>query len=120
MEPSEQYEENELLKLVEEGTSTQLERNDDGDAEKISTTKKCDTSKAKMPTNQPENVRGWATRPYANMHECLEDPKGLLLQQPMDADWTYFDFPSKEVVQLGIEYLVKNKRIIIVDGEYQM
>ncbi len=80
---------------------------------------KCDVSNAEAPTKRLKNIREWSDQVYTIIHECLEDP-GKELRQPMEEDWIHYDFLDQETVRLAVDYLVSNRRMLFVNGEYQM
>ncbi len=80
---------------------------------------KCDTSNTEAPAKRLKNIREWSIQAYAILHECLEDP-GREPRQPTEDDWICYEFLDKETVQFAVNYLVANRRILIVDGKYQM
>ncbi len=80
---------------------------------------KRDVSNAEEPVKRAKNIREWGNQAYAVIHKCLEDPGGKS-RQPTEADWIHYKFPDKETVQLALDYLVSIKRILFVNGEYQM
>ncbi len=82
-------------------------------------TTKHDESTAQEPMKRARNIREWSDMAYAVIHECLEDP-GVEPRQPTEADWNRYEFPDQETVQLALDYLVSTKRILFVNGEYQM
>ncbi len=80
---------------------------------------KCDALNAEALVKRLKNIREWSTQPYAILHECLEDPRGEP-RQLTEEDWIHYEFLDKETVQFAVDYLVSNKRILLVNGEYQM
>ncbi len=120
MEHSDQSEDFQLLKFGEEGASRQTERNEDGDAEKISATVTCNTSKVEMMRSRPMNICELSATAYALFHKCLDDGTGGQSRQLIDDNWVCYGFKDRETVGSAIEYLVTNKRIAVVNGEYAM
>ncbi len=80
---------------------------------------KCNASNAEALAKRLKNIREWSTQAYAILHECLEDP-GREPRQPTEEDWIHYKFLDKETVQFTVNYLVSNKRILFVNGKYQM
>ncbi len=120
MEHSDESEDSQLLKFGEESTSRQAERNEHGDAEKISATMKCDTSKAETTRSRPMNIRELSAAAFALFHECLDDPMGGQPRQLTDNDWICYGFQDRETIRCATQYLVTSKRIAVVNGEYAM
>ncbi len=120
MEHSDQSKDFQLLKFREECASRQAERNEEGDAEKMLATVMCDTSKAEMMRSRPMNIRELSATAYALFHECLDDPTGGQSRQLTDDNWVCYGFQDWETIRCAIEYLVTNKRIAVVNGEYAM
>ncbi len=78
-----------------------------------------DVLEPKTMENRAKTIQEWSTRAFAVLHECLDDP-GAEPRQPTMEDWNRYDFPSQEVVQSAVDYLVENRRILVVKGKYQM
>ncbi len=82
-------------------------------------TNQCGTSSAETPAKRAKTIREWAMQAYAVLHECLEDP-GKESRQPTDEDWVQYGFPDQDIIQRAVDFLITEKRIIVVNGEYQM
>ncbi len=80
---------------------------------------KRDVSTAQELTKCAKNICEWGDMAYAVIHKCLEDPR-VEPRQPTEAVWNCYEFPDQETVQLALDYLVSTKRILFVNGEYQM
>ncbi len=79
----------------------------------------CGTSTAETPAKCTKTLREWAMQAYAILHECLEDP-GREPRQLTDEDWVRYEFPDQDTVQCAVDHLIAEKRIFIVNVEYQM
>ncbi len=103
----------------EEYDSAQMEQ-EEGSLEKNLTAVKFDIADAEVSVARPKNLAEWATCAYTMLHGCLDDPGGTPPRQPTEEDWANCGFTSQEVIQIAVQHLIDNHRIIAVDGVFSM